>query len=177
MASPDPDLAAWTRRLRHEAPIDLSLADVDALDRDALDSSVGFAAEHARRYVASGGTDDGRDGLRPIVILYTTGRTSGRTRRVPLLCHELNGKRYVMASKGGSTSHPEWYLNLVANAAVHVRMDDRVYAATARTLDGDERGRVWRHLIAAHPRYADYQQSTTRQIPIVHLADLCPIDQ
>ena len=155
----------------------MSRADLDELDRDALDSSVGFAAEHARRYVASGGTDDGWDGLRPIVILYTTGRTSGRTRRIPLLCHELTGERYVIASKGGHSSDPEWYLNLVANPAVHVRIDDRVYAASARTLDGDERSAVWTHLVATHPRYADYQLLTSRQIPIVHLADLRLMDR
>ena len=172
MADTDPDLAAWTRRLRHETPIDPSLADLDAIDREALDSSVGFAAEHARRYVASGGTDDGWDGLRPIVIVYATGRTSGRTRRVPLLCFEVGDEHYVIGSKGGDTSHPEWYLNVVANPAVDVRIGERVHAATARTLDGDERAAVWSKLIATHPRYADYQLLTTRLIPIVHLAGI-----
>lgn len=172
MADTDPDLAAWTHRLRHETPIELSLADLDAIDRDALDSSVGFAAEHARRYVASGGTDDGWDGLRPIVILYTTGRTSGRTRRVPLLCFDVGDERYLIASKGGHQSDPEWHLNVVANAAVHERIGEGVHAATARTLDGDERAAVWSKLIATHPRYAGYQLLTTRLIPIVQLAGI-----
>ena len=169
MSDVEPDLADWTRRLRHGHPVDLAAVDLDALDRHALDTSVGFAAEHARRYVASGGADDGWDGLRPIVILYAIGRRSGAWRRVPLFCFEHRGERHVIGSLGGAPAHPEWYLNVVADPAVHVRAGDRVEPATARILEGADRDEVFAALVAVHPRFAAYQARTDRQVPIVRL--------
>jgi len=37
---------------------------------------------------------------------------------------------------------------------------------TARELSGDERAAWWARAVAAYPPYAQYQQRTTRQIPV-----------
>ena len=145
-------------------------AAVDAIDAEALDNAVGFAAEHARRYIATDGADDGWGGPRPILILYTTGRRSGRIRRNPLLYLEHGGERYLIGSKGGADHHPEWYLNLCAEPRVHVRVMAEVYEADARTIGGDEREALWRELVVRYPMFDDYQQATAREIPVVHLA-------
>ena len=79
-------LADWTRKLRKTPHIDVDY--IDAIDANAADSEVAFAAEHVRRYIASKGQDDGWDGPRPIVILYTKGKKTGRMRRH--LCYALN---------------------------------------------------------------------------------------
>ena len=159
----------WIARLRSADPaVGLEEA-LDAIDRDALDNAVGFAAEHARRYVASGGLLDGWDGPRPILILYTTGRRSGRIRRNPLLFFEADGNRYLIGSKGGDDRHPEWYLNLTREPRVHVRVMDEVYQADARTVDWATRERLWPALVARYPMFADYQQATGREIPVVEL--------
>lgn len=79
----------WTRRLRREPPTAVEY--VDEIDRNALATEVGFAAEHVRRYVASNGRDDGREGPRLILILYTKGRRSGGIRRNPLLFAQYQG--------------------------------------------------------------------------------------
>jgi deazaflavin-dependent oxidoreductase (nitroreductase family) len=163
------DLGAWIARLRQAAP-GTSLKDsLDAIDRDSLDNAVGFAAEHARRYVASDGADDGWEGPRPILLLYSTGRRTGSIRRNPLLYFEHEGNRYLIGSKGGDERHPEWYLNLVANPSAHVRVMADVYAVEARTVEGAERAALWPHLVARYPMFDDYQQATDRQIPVVAL--------
>lgn len=168
MAHEHSDLRTWIGRLRDGDAVETT-RDADDLDRDALDSAVGFAAEHARRYVATGGADDGWDGPRPIVLLYTTGRRSGKVRRNPLLCFERDGERYVIGSKGGAERAPAWYLNLTAEARVHVRFGPDLYEADAVTIDDDERAALWPELVARYPMFGDYQRTTTRQIPLVRL--------
>ena len=169
MAHEHSNLGAWIARLRQEDPTATLKDTLDRIDRDALDNAVGFAAEHARRYVATDGADDGWEGPRPILLLYTTGRRSGRTRRNPLLYFEHDGMRYLIGSKGGDDRHPEWYLNLCAEPRVHVRVMADVYEAEARTLGTAERAALWPELVARYPMFADYQATTGRQIPVVQL--------
>ncbi len=157
----------WTRRLRKEPSTVVEY--VDAIDRDALDTAEGFSAEHVRRYIASSGQDDGWDGPRPILILYTKGRRSGGVRRNPLLYFDHDGQRYVIGSKGGSETPPAWLLNLLADPDVHVRVMADVYAARAQIVDGAQRSALWGELVAQYPMFAQYQALTTRQIPLVRL--------
>ena len=49
----------------------------------------------------------------------------------------------VIASRGGTPQHPEWYRNLVADPNVSIRVATNVYDATARTASPDERGALW----------------------------------
>lgn len=163
------DLGSWIRRLREPDP-GLSLKDaVDSIDAETLDSAVGFAAEHCRRYLATSGEDDGWNGPRPILILYTTGRRSGRTRRNPLLFFDFAGRRYLVASNGGADAHPLWFENVAADPRVHVRVMADVYEATARMADAATRAVVWPALVERYPMFADYQQATSREIPLVEL--------
>lgn len=162
-------LGHWAQQLRGD-PTTSVAAYVDAIDAGALDSEVGFAAEHARRYIATAGEDDGWQGPRPILVLYTTGRRSGRVRRNPLLFLEHGGDRFVIGSKGGADGHPSWYLNLVDEPRVHVRVMAEVYEARAEVLDDEARARVWPTLVERYPMFADYQARTARQIPLVRLA-------
>ena len=109
-------------------------------------------------------------GPRPILILYTTGRRSGRIRRNPLLYLEHGGERYLIGSKGGADLHPEWYLNLCAEPRVHVRVMAEVYEADARTSTATSGRRCGASSWPAIPMFDDYQQATAREIPVVHLA-------
>ena len=168
MADTESNLGAWIARLR-EADATLGLKDaLEAIDRDTLDNAVGFAAEHTRRYVASDGQDDGWDGPRPILILYTTGRSSGRTRRNPLLFFEHDGHRYVIGSKAGTTGTLRG-TSTSSPTRVHVRVAASVYAAQARTLDDAEREAIWPRLVERYPMFAGYQNATARPIPVVQL--------
>lgn len=107
-----------------------------------------------------------RDGL---LLLTTTGRVSGAARTTPMMFVEDRGRLVVIASNIGAAEHPQWYRNLVADPRVQVEVGDRSYAATAVTLVGDERDRVWSDLVAGFPFFTDHQSRTTREIPLVRL--------
>jgi deazaflavin-dependent oxidoreductase (nitroreductase family) len=107
-----------------------------------------------------------------LVLLITTGRVSGTPRTTPMMFIEDHGHVVVIASNIGAAEHPQWYRNLVADPSVTVEVDDRTYAATAVTLVGDERARVWSELVERVPFFNDHQASTTREIPLVRLVDV-----
>jgi proline iminopeptidase len=88
---------------------------------------------------------------------------------MPLIYGETGGKYVVVASKGGAPTHPGWYLNLVAQPAVEVQVAADRFRATARTVTGDERSRLWQTMAAIYPPYNAYQAKTQREIPVVVL--------
>jgi F420H(2)-dependent quinone reductase len=159
---------AWIAKLRQSVAAN-SPVQLHPIERDAIDSAVPFAAEHARRYIATAGQDDGWDGPRPILLLYTTGRRSGDIRRNPLLFLEHENERYIVGSKGGADAHPLWFLNLRDDPRVHVRVNDDFYPAVAELLTSEERSRIWPVLTARYTMFADYQSNTAREIPLVRL--------
>jgi deazaflavin-dependent oxidoreductase (nitroreductase family) len=167
--NPNSNLGAWIRELRRPGSDADGQPTTDGIDAEVEEGTLAFAAAHARRYVASAGADDGWDGPRPIILLYTRGRRTGKVRRNPLLCFEHDGSRYVIGSLGGAPRHPVWYLNLVAEPRVHVRFMDELYEADARTVTAEERAALWPHLVGRYPMFGDYQSNTEREIPIVQL--------
>jgi len=129
-----------------------------------------FGAEHVRRYRETGG-DVGhiwKEGS-TILLLTTTGRTTGEKHTTPLI-YAVDGDRYVIvASKGGAPEHPGWYRNLVKSPEVELQVKDEVFPARARTAEGDERARLWEKANEVWPHYAEYQERTEREIPVVVL--------
>jgi len=128
-----------------------------------------FGEEHVRRYRETGGEEGYIWRGVPTLLLTTTGRRSGEPRTTPLIFGR-DGDRYVIvASKGGAPRHPAWYLNLSADPRVEVQVRDDVFAATARTAEGEERERLWKLMTEIWPAYDDYQAKTRREIPVVVL--------
>src|SRR5690348_9284615 len=107
-------------------------------------------------YRRTGGRLAGRVGRTPVLLLTTTGRKSGARHTVPLGYFDDDGVRYVVASNGGAPRDPAWYLNLVAHPEVGVQLGPEVYAAVARPATGEERTRLWDHLMATAPMYRRY---------------------
>ena len=105
----------------------------------------------------------------PLLLLHTTGAASGRERVHPMMYLDLDGHRYVFASKAGADSDPAWYRNLVANPAVGVEVGTQTYRATATPLAGAERDRVYAEQARRYPGFAEYQEKTSRVIPVVEL--------
>jgi deazaflavin-dependent oxidoreductase (nitroreductase family) len=128
-----------------------------------------FGAEHTRRYQETGGAEGYEWRGTTILLLGTTGRRSGKKYTHPLIYREHEGDYLVVASKGGSDTPPEWYLNLSANPDVTVQIKDETFAAKARTAGPDERPQLWREMAEVWPDYDNYQAKTTREIPIVVL--------
>ena len=134
------------------------------------DSPVDWVAEHTRRYVESGGEDghEWRPGV-PTLLLTTTGRKSGVKRRTALIYGRDNADYVIVASKGGTPEHPAWYLNLEADPEVEIQVLDDMVPATARTVTGEERERLWALMRQIWPAYDEYQTKTDREIPVVVL--------
>jgi deazaflavin-dependent oxidoreductase (nitroreductase family) len=133
------------------------------------DSPVGWIKDHIRQYVGSDGAA-GADYLGYRALLLTTvGRRSGVRRRTALYYGRDGDDYLVVASRGGDPNHPSWYLNLDANPEVEVQVDGDVFTARASTVEGAERPRLWQRMVKTFPRYAEYQELTTRRIPVVLL--------
>ena len=75
----------------------------------------------------------------------------------------------MFASKAGAPSNPDWYHNLLAHPRVRAEIGTDTVELVARVTAGDERERIWSAQKAAYPGFADYEQQTTRQIPVVVL--------
>ncbi len=134
--------------------------------------------EHAKRYLASGGTDghmyktslSGRpEMIVPSLLLTTTGRKSGERFIFPLYYGKVGDGYLVVASKGGAPEHPGWYRNILANPEVEVQAGTVKTKARARTATGAERARLWEQALEFWPPYAEYQTKTEREIPVVVL--------
>ncbi len=82
-----------------------------------------------------------------------------------------DGDRYiVMASKGGSSTHPDWYQNIVADPVVTVEADAERFTARAHVSEGAERERLLKIHSAAMPFFGAYDRRVKqRQIPVIAL--------
>lgn len=107
----------------------------------------------------------------PTLLLTTTGRKSGDLRRCALIYGVDGDDHVIVASRGGDSNHPLWYLNLVADAKVTLQVGADVFDAVATSLDGGpEYDRLWKMMTAIWPAYDEYQAKTSRKIPIVRLS-------
>lgn len=105
-----------------------------------------------------------------MLLLTTTGRTSGNPHTAPMMFKEHGDRLLVIASNAGATRHPSWYRNLVADPAVTVERGAERFEATARTAEGAERDALWSDLIASHPFFVEHQTTAgARQIPLIVL--------
>ncbi len=104
-----------------------------------------------------------------MMLLTTRGRRTGKAHTVPLLCLPDGTDVVVIASWGGRNTHPEWYLNLLAEPAVEIQRGGRREPAVAIPMEEPERGHWWELAVAAYPGYETYRQRTQRRIPVVRL--------
>jgi F420H(2)-dependent quinone reductase len=139
------------------------------IDGEYVPSSWGWVAKQVDRYESSGGTEGLTQQGKPCVVVTMRGRKSGKVRKAALMRVEHDGRYAIVASKGGDASHPEWYLNIVADPQVVLQDGSAVQDMQARELDGDERAEWWARAVDAWPDYANYQRKTSRTIPILVL--------
>lgn len=121
-------------------------------------------------YEESGGTRANtlRDTGWPIIILTTRGRKSGKVRKFPVMRVEHDGEYAIVASKGGAPKNPTWYDNLIAHPdEVELQDGPEPFAVELREVHGDEKAVWWERAVAAYPPYAEYQEKTDREIPVL----------
>jgi deazaflavin-dependent oxidoreductase (nitroreductase family) len=125
--------------------------------------------EHIHRYEETDGAVGHEWNGAPCLVLTTTGRRTGKPRKSALIYGQHGEDYVVVASKGGSTAHPSWYLNLVAEPRVHVRVLGDLFEAVAATASGDQRTELWQIMTDVWPNYDVYTTRTSRVIPVVVL--------
>lgn len=103
------------------------------------------------------------------LLLTTTGRKSGREHTVPLLCLPDGDALVVVASNGGSGSHPSWWYNLQAHPEVSVTTRDGIRPMGGRSATAAEEARMWPRLTDTNEMYGYYPHVTERTIPLVYL--------
>ena len=137
-------------------------------------STMDWAREQAEKFEAANGTAANDLRGMPIIVVTSIGAQSGKLRKTPLMRVEHNGEYAAVASLGGAPKHPVWYYNLKKNP--HVELQDGTVKKDymAREVTGDEKAVWWERAVAAYPDYADYQQKTTREIPVFVLT---PMDE
>jgi F420H(2)-dependent quinone reductase len=129
-----------------------------------------WVRDQVENYERSGGIEANtlRDTGLPIVIVTMRGNKSGTIRKAPVMRVEHGGEYAIVASKGGAPTHPEWYYNLMA-APDDVAIQDgpAPFDVTVREVTGEERATWWERAVAAYPPYAEYQERTSRAIPVL----------
>jgi deazaflavin-dependent oxidoreductase (nitroreductase family) len=113
----------------------------------------------------------GKFGELPSLVLTTVGSKSGLERKTPLAYFPADdGGWLIVASYAGAAKNPDWYYNLAAHPdRVSIEFGGRTESVIAEQLHGPERDAAWRQIIAASQRFADYQEKTDRELPVIRL--------
>jgi F420H(2)-dependent quinone reductase len=127
-----------------------------------------MSAMHTALYRATGGKRGGTMMKVPILLLTTRGRKSGKERTTPLMFTRDGDNLVLIASMGGAPRNPGWYHNLQGQEA-EVQIGREHRRVRARDAEAEERERLWAEMVSLYPSYADYQEKTTRRIPVVVL--------
>lgn len=115
---------------------------------------------------ANGGQIGGRFAGRTLLLLHTIGAKSGQERVNPV-AYVADGDRFVIiASKAGAPTNPDWYYNLLANPLATVEVGIETFQVRAEVAAEPERTRLYSKMVEMMPGFAEYQQKTTRIIPV-----------
>jgi deazaflavin-dependent oxidoreductase (nitroreductase family) len=127
-----------------------------------------WVRDQVEAYERSGGSEANtlRDTGLPIVVVTNTGNKSGKVRKTPLMKVEHEGEYALVASKGGAPTHPVWYYNLLADPEVQIQDGAEPVDYAVREVSGEERQLWWERAVKAYPPYAEYQEKTSREIPV-----------
>ena len=111
---------------------------------------------------------------RPLLLLTTLGAKTAKRRQATLAWFDDDPPRagawLVVASKGGSATHPGWYVNLARRPKdTTIEFDGETIAVEPESLHGAERERAWSRIVALAPGYGQYAVTTDREIPVVRL--------
>lgn len=128
-----------------------------------------FGAEHVKAYRETGGGRGYHWRGTEILLLTTKGRSSGEPRTAPLIFRADGDRFVIVASKGGAPADPSWFTNMEADPQAEVQVKADTTAVRMTVADGEERERLWAKMLEVWPDYADYQEKTDREIPIVVL--------
>jgi deazaflavin-dependent oxidoreductase (nitroreductase family) len=129
-------------------------------------------ALHTQAYRRTGGRLGAKVGKTTMMLLTTTGRSSGQPRTTPLNCI-ADGDRYLaIASYGGDDRDPQWFKNLQSNPEATIQLGGETIPVRATVATPEEKKTLWPKAVAAYKGYDGYQRKTSRDIPVVILTPL-----
>ena len=103
-----------------------------------------------------------------VLLLTTTGSKTGRRVTVPLNYTTDGDDVVVIASAGGSATHPAWFTTLAADPEVVIERDGETYRARAVVTREPRRTRLFDQQVAAMPFFEGYRRRVkSREIPVV----------
>jgi deazaflavin-dependent oxidoreductase (nitroreductase family) len=123
--------------------------------------------EHVKRYRETDGETGYLWNGATACLLTTKGRKSGEDRTIAIIFKQVGDRYAIIASKGGSPTHPAWYLNILDDPHVGMQIKGEKFAGVARTAEGAERDELWAESLKQWPNYDVYQSRTERKIPVV----------
>ncbi|MDE0546126.1 nitroreductase/quinone reductase family protein [Microbacterium sp. C7(2022)] len=125
---------------------------------------------------ANGGTVTRANFGRDLVLVHHVGAKSGVERVAPLRGIRVDEDTWlVAASKAGAPDNPAWYHNLLAHPDVSVETpDDGTITVHVDELKGQERDAAWARFTAASEGFREYEQRTSRTIPVLALHRVSP---
>lgn len=108
---------------------------------------------------------------RGLVLLHHVGAKSGTGRVTPVMGMRTGDDEWLIAaSKAGAPDNPGWYHNLLAHPDITIEVPgEGEVAVHATELTGTERDDAWERFTARAPGFADYQEKTSRVIPVLVL--------
>lgn len=112
----------------------------------------------------------------PLCYVTTTGRKTGAVRTTPLGWVDAgNGAVAVVGTNWGTTHHPAWTYNLLADDRAELIIGTEKRPVRARLVgDEGEEERLWNGFIAAFPGYRTYRERTNRDIRLFVLEPVPP---
>jgi deazaflavin-dependent oxidoreductase (nitroreductase family) len=126
-----------------------------------------YNAAIVEEFRATGGHPGGDWAGTPMILIHHIGARTGTVRVTPLGYLPVGDGRFaVVASNGGSPSHPAWYHNLKANPVITAEVGGRTLTVVAEELDDAARAELWPKLVARFSTVGTYQAGTTRRIPV-----------
>ena len=129
-----------------------------------------FNKKVIEEFRANGGNVGGHFENMSLLLLHTTGAKSGLPRINPL-AQMADGERYIIvASKGGASSHPDWYYNIVANSSVKVEVGTEAFEAIARVAEEPERTLLYNKMAKKYQFFKEYAEKAGRVIPVIVLS-------
>jgi deazaflavin-dependent oxidoreductase (nitroreductase family) len=122
-----------------------------------------------KEFRANAGRVGGPFAGRSLLLLHTIGAKSGQQRINPVAYVTDSDRLVIIASKGGAPTNPDWYHNILAHPLVTVEVGTEQFQVMASISAEPERTHLYNRMVEVMPGFADYQQKTTRVIPVIIL--------
>jgi deazaflavin-dependent oxidoreductase (nitroreductase family) len=136
----------------------------------AQSEGTSYNARITEEFRATGGRVGGEWEGTDLILIHHVGARSGTERVTPVGCFNLGDGRFaIVASNGGSPTHPAWYYNLKANPRTTAEVGTESVPVLAEELEGTARAELWPALVARYPTVGEHQAKTARQVPVIVL--------